>query len=143
MEAKTRTSQYGTSDHTRDEAKFRSEVEPRMRELLNLNAPFDWDKHSSKEFDVRWKKQRDLMEELEKHAYDAKSMTGRLLYFPMADSHAVYLVTKVNKTTCRVQWLDVGDGWEDARLGESGSLPLSFVHDEICRKDQMRKLFSK
>jgi hypothetical protein len=137
-----KTSRYGTADFTRDEAMFKANVEPRMRELLSLNVPFNWDKHSSAEFDKRWKRQTELIEELEKHAFVAKSMTGRTVRFQMADSYAVYLVTRVNKTTCRLQWLDVGDGWEDARLGEQGSLPIAFVHEEICRHDRMREIFS-
>lgn len=141
--AKQETSRYGTNDFTRNEAIFEKEVEPRMRELLDLNKKFDWDKFDSKAFDKRWKRQRDLIDELEKYAYEARSMTGRMVYFPMADSHAVYMVVKVNKTTCRLQWLDVGDGWEDARLGKSGSLPLDFVHSEICWRDNLNKAFSK
>ena len=144
MTTQTQTkSRYGIADFTRDEAKFKSNIEPRMRELLSLNVPFNWDKHSSAEFDKRWKKQEELIEELEKHAFEAKSMTGRTVRFPMADSYAVYLVTRVNKTTCQLQWLDVGDGWQDDRLGEKGSLPIAYVHDYICGRDRMRELFGK
>lgn len=140
-QTQTKTSRYGTSDHTRDEAIFKAEVEPRMRKLLALNVPFNWDKHTGKEFDIRWRKQEDLIQEMEKHAFNANSMTGRTVKFPMADSYAVYLVTRVNKTTCQLQWLDVGDGWQDDRLGEKGSLPISYVHDHICGQDKMRELF--
>lgn len=139
----SKTSRYGVSDFTRNERMFNEEVEPRMRELLKLNVPFDWDNFDSKKFDERWEKQRKLMEEIEEHAYNARSMTGRILRFPMADSYACYLVTKVNKTTCRLVCLDVGDGWEDARLGPEGSLPLDFVHQEICYRDQLNAVFNK
>lgn len=137
-----KTSRYGTCDFVRNERMYKEEVEPRMRELLKLSVPFDWDNHDHNEFDTRWKRQRELIDEIEEHAFNARSMTGRVIYFPMADSHAVYLVTKVNKTTCRLQWLDVGDGWQDARLGPEGSLPIDFVHSEICHRDNMNKLFS-
>lgn len=138
-----KTSRYGVSDYCRNERMYTEEVEPRMRELLKLSVPFDWDKYDGKEFDARWKRQRELIDELEEHAFNARSMTGRVIYFPMADSHAVYLVTKVNKTTCRLHWLDIGDGWEDARLGREGSLDINFVHSEICHRDNMKALFSK
>ena len=138
---KQETSRYGESDFTRNEAIFEKEIKPRMRELLNLNEPFNWDKHSSKDFDKRMKRQEVLMNELEKYAYDARSMTGRILRFQMADSYAVYLVVKVNKTTCRVQWIDWCDGWQDDRLGASGSLSLTYVHDQIVWRDQLNKAF--
>ena len=145
METKTKsTSQYGVNDFTRNEKIFNEEVQPRMEELLKLNVPFDWNSKGdrSKEFDKRWDRQRLLIEELEKHAFEAKSMTGRIIRFQCADSYAMYLVIKVNKTTCRLQWLDVGDGWEDARLGDSGSISLNYVHDDICYQDRMKKAFS-
>ena len=143
MTTQTQTSPYGVNDFTRDEAKFKSNVEPLMRELLSINVPVDFDNYDSKKADEKYKRQTVLLEELEKHAFEAKSMTGRTVRFQMADSYAVYLVTKVNKTTCQLQCIFIGDEWEDDRLGEKGSLPIAYVHDDICRQDNMRRIFSK
>ena len=144
---KTEKSRYGVADFCRDEELFQKEVEPRMKELLQMNdQTIDYSNKSVdgwKAFDKKYQRQNELMDELEKHAYDARSLTGRILRFQMADSYAIYLVVKVNKTTCRVQWIDWCDGWVDDRLGESGSLPLDYVHDQICWKDNLNKAFSK
>jgi len=137
------TSRYGTADHTRDEAKFKANVEPRIRELLSINVPLDFDNYNREEQDKKYERQTQLLEELEKHAFEAKSMTGRTVRFQMADSYAVYLVTRVNKTTCQLQCIYIGDEWEDDRLGAKGSLPIAYVHDDICRRDSMNALFSK
>ncbi len=134
-------SRYGTADHTRDEVKFKKEVEPRIRELLSINIPLDIDNYDSVKADKKYERQTQLLEELEKHAFEANSMTGRTVRFQMADSHAVYLVTKVNKTTCQLQCIYIGDEWQDDRLGDKGSLPIAYVHDDICRRDAMNELF--
>lgn len=138
---KQTTSRYGINDFLRNETMFKQEVEPRMKELLALNR-VDTTKMG---FGEDWKKhmnlQNTLINELEEHAFNARSMTGRFIKFPHADSFALYLIVKVNKTTCRLQWIDYMDGWVDDRLGESGSLPIDYVHSDICGQDNMKKLF--
>ena len=141
METTKQKSRYGVKDFCRDEKIYREEIVPRMKELLDLN-PYSWDDPKKMDFDKRLKRQETLMRELDTHAYNARSMSGRTIQFPMADSYAVYLVTQVNKTTCRVVWINFCDGWQDDRLGEEGSLPLDYVHEKICRRDNMKKLFS-
>ena len=142
METKTKTSRYGQKDFLRDEKMFNAEVLPRMERLIASCADGGevkgWDN-----FRKYMNEQSKLMLELTDHAYKAKSMTGRILKFPHADSYAYYMVFKVNKTTCRVKWLNHGDGWVDDRLGDMGSLPIGFVHDQICREDSLNTMFSK
>lgn len=131
---------YGVRDFTRDEKIFKEEIEPRMRELLKLNddPAKGWDNLTEK-----INKQNVLISELKEHARKACSMTGRMIKFQHADSYAMYLVTKVNKTTCRLEWIDYCDGWQDGRLGLSGSLPIKYVHDQICHEDNLDKIFGQ
>lgn len=137
-----KSSRYGVSDFCRDETIYESEIKPRINELLQLND-WDWKKNNNiDEFQKRMARQNQLIKELEEHAYDARSMEGRVIRFHMADSYALYLVVKVNKTTCRLQWLNWGDGWMDDRLGKQGSLPINFVHNNICQQDQVKKIFT-
>jgi hypothetical protein len=49
----------------------------------------------------------------------------------MADSYALYLITKINKTTVQLTWLDWCDAWQDDRLGAQGNLPISYVKRQI------------
>jgi hypothetical protein len=43
---------------------------------------------------------------------------GKLFRINVADGYAFYLVTKVNKTTCSVEWLNLGgDGYQDHFFG--------------------------
>ena len=141
MTQKAKTSRYSQGDHLRDDKIFREEVYPRIQELIRTN---DWDTGSDwKEFDRKMKRQDQLMDELKKHAYDARCLSGRIVRFQCADSHAVYVVTKVWKTKCTLQWIDYCDGWDDSRLGEKGSLDIEYVHGDVCRQDQMSLLFER
>lgn len=134
-----KTSKYGEKDFTRDEEIFKKEIEPRMKELIELNAqePDGWE-----EMRKLSKYQNQLMDELKQYARKANSMTGRIIKFPHADSYAFYLVVKVFKTKCRLQWIDYMDGWMDSRLGDKGSLDIDFVHSEIYKEDKLNELFS-
>lgn len=136
-----KTGYYGMKDFNRDEKIFQKEIEPRMKKLLAMN---DFNLREAG-FGNKWREhinlQDTLIRELEEYGYKARSMTGRCIKFPHADSFALYMVVKVNKTTCRLQWIDYCDGWQDERLGESGSLPLEFVHSKICGQDKLRELF--
>lgn len=135
MEATKKTSIYSQSDGKRDDVIFREEVYPRLQRLIRLN---DWDTSSGGWDDLKekMKQQDELMEELNEWSKKARCMSGRILRFQMADSHAVYVVTKVWKTKCTLQWIDYCDGWMDDRLGEKGSLDIDYVHSDICWQDQ-------
>lgn len=138
---KKQTSRYGTSDYLRDEAIFEKEVKPRMEELLAMNRIDASKMGFGEEWRKHYKRQETLINELEEHAYNARSMTGRFIKFPHADSFALYMVQRVNKKSCRLVWIDWMDGWVDDRLGEAGSLPIDYVHGDICGQDRMKELF--
>jgi hypothetical protein len=134
-----KTSKYGEKDFTRDEEIFKEEIEPRMKELIQLNDHKTNDFEKIREISQR---QNKLMDQLKHYCRKANAMTGRIIKFPQADSYAFYLVVKVYKTKCRLQWINHMDGWIDSRLGEKGSLDIDFVHSEIYKEDRLNELFS-
>jgi hypothetical protein len=132
---------YGMNDYTRDEIIFKEEIEPRMNKLLKLSK----ETPNKEGFDDSINHSRVMsavMDELEEKCREANAMTGRIIRFQHADSYAFYLVTKVMKTRCKVQWIDYMDGWVDDRIGKKGSLDIDIVHGLILRDDQLKKLFS-
>lgn len=104
----------------------------------------DWSKPDGvKMFDEKMARQDKLMDELEVLAKEANSLIGRVLRFPMADSYALYVVTRVYKKTVKVRWIQWCDAWQDDRLGVEGNLDYNYVASSIQGQDNMKKLFSK
>jgi len=91
----------------------------------------------------KMKLQDKLMSEMETLAKQEKTLLGRIIRFPMADSYAVYVITKVNKRTVRILWLDYCDGWIDPRCGKEANLNLEFATSTVNGRDALDKLFSK
>jgi len=59
---------------------------------------------------------------------DGKLRVGDLFQIGVADGYAWYVVTKVNKKTCRVEWRHFGgDGYQDHHFGLGGSFPIQDV----------------
>jgi hypothetical protein len=48
----------------------------------------------------------------------------------MADSYALYLVTKVNARTVQLTWLKYCDAWVDDRLGYKGNISRDYVQKQ-------------
>lgn len=89
-------------------------------------------------------KQQDVMlDELENDAIKNNTLLGRTINFPMADSYAVYIITKINKNTVTLTWVDYADGWVDDRLGYEGNVSIEYATTKIKQKDALNKLFSK
>ena len=107
---KQTTVPYAVRDYTRNEEIFNDEIAPRMKKLLNLNQ---WGNDDIELMKEKWERQNTLMDELKEQCKKARAMTGRIIKFQHADSHAFYLVTKVNKTKCTLEWIDYMDGWVD------------------------------
>jgi len=112
-------------------------LDDKVQELLKVSAEkFDhllgvkgggW----SERFDAKMKRQQELMDELVPLARRLGTLKGRTVRFPMADSYALYLVTKVNAKTVRLQWLDYCDAWVDDRMGYGGNISASYVQSQI------------
>jgi hypothetical protein len=73
------------------------------------------------------KRQNKLINELEELAIKYKTILGRTVRFQMADSYAVYLITKVNKKSARLTWINYCDGWQNERIGSEGNVDIDFV----------------
>lgn len=86
--------------------------------------------------------QNSLMNECERLARKQKSLLGRIIKFSMADSFAYYIITKVNKKTVRLEWINYCDGWMDSRIGEGGLIDIEYVENEVRHQDRLHQLFS-
>jgi len=103
-------------------------IKAKVKELLEVSAPnLIGDKDFCQKFDAKLKRQDDLIAELIPLCRAQKTLLGRTVRFPMADSYALYLVTKVNAKTVQLTWLDYCDGWQDDRLGAQGTLSREYV----------------
>ncbi len=94
-------------------------------------------------FDNIMKTQERLMDELKVMAKSRCTLLGRTMQFPMADSYALYVVTKVNKTTVQLTWLKWCDAWQDDRIGYRGSLPVDYASKHIYGRDKLDALFTQ
>jgi hypothetical protein len=94
-------------------------------------------------FDNIMKTQENLMEELKVLAKANKTLLGRTLQFPMADSYALYVVTKVSKTIATLTWVKWCDAWQDDRLGYENTIKLDYVTQKIQSEDAMEAYFKK
>lgn len=119
-------------------------LKQKLDELVTVyNQEFDWSQDdASKKFDERMKRQEELIDELRQLAIENNTLIGRQVKFQMADSYAVYVVTKVFKNQVQVTWIDWCDGWVDDRLGYQGNLPLDYVQQVVQGEDKLRVLFS-
>jgi hypothetical protein len=116
-------------------------IKNKIQELLTVSAS-DVKGDNFTSFKEKMDRQDTIMNELKTLAKNADTILGRIITFPMADSSAVYVVTKVNKTTARLDWVDYCDGWVDSRCGKSCNVNLQYVRDTIRNKDILDKLFS-
>jgi rhamnogalacturonyl hydrolase YesR len=75
--------------------------------------------------------QERLMITIEKNSVALKTLLGRILTFNFANGYSYYIITKVNKKTVKVQWLDYADGWMDKYLGKGGYLDIEYVTEKL------------
>ncbi len=114
------------------------EIKNKIKELLSFNS----DKRGMnvmEQIDFH----NSIFNELEELAKKHDTILGRTIRFQMADSYAVYLITKVNKNTVKVHWIDYADGWMDHRLKEQGLLDMEYVLSDIKAQDMLNKFFNK
>ena len=93
-------------------------------------------------FDAKMERQEELMNELKTLAKAKKTLLGRTVQFPMADSYALYLITSVNKTTVTIEWLNWCDGWVDDRAGYKSNLSLKYAEQTVYGRDRLDEMFS-
>jgi len=70
---------------------------------------------------------------------------GSLFSIGVADGQAWYVVTKVNKKTCEVEWRGFGGGdrYTDHHFGWGGKFSLTDVVRYVSRTHQLAKMFGK
>jgi rhamnogalacturonyl hydrolase YesR len=114
------------------------EIKKKIKELLLFNS----DKRGMNimeqiEFHIS------MFNELKELAKKHDTILGRTITFPIADGYSIYLITKINKVTVTVRWIDYADGWFDKRVGEKGLLNIDFVLNDIRGQDMLNKNFKK
>jgi len=113
-----------------------------IQELLDYSAK---EVDYSKGFDESIKKmkmQDAMMKVLVVFAKIGHTLLGRTIQFQSHDSYALYIITKVNKKTVEVTWIDYCDGWVDDRIGKTGTLTLDYAQKEIAWRDKLNVMFS-
>ncbi len=95
-----------------------------------------------------WEGIKEKLSKQDKYIYDLKELAkqnntllGRIITFPMADSSAMYVITKINKKSVRLTWVDYCDGWVDSRLGKLGSVNMWYAKQMIDNQDMIEKIF--
>ena len=115
------------------------EIKDKIQELLILsNTPIEL-----KGFDAlskKMKEQDDLMNEISELSKKNKTLIGRTISFPVADGGAIYIITKINKKTVKLTWIDYCDGYSDRQFGrEGGNYSLEDAQNRISFEDNWNK----
>jgi hypothetical protein len=120
------------------------EIKAKIKQLLLLSStePKEgkdyWDNLSAK-----MQQQEKMWNELKVLAQANNTLLGRIMKFQHADSHAYYVITKVNKSTVRLDWLNYCDAWVDDRCGYACTMDINYANQQIKRVDALAELFSR
>lgn len=116
-----------------------SDIIVKTKELLDLSSHDpEFKSHRDK-----MKKQDKLIAELRDIARSHNTLLGRMVKFQHADSFALYIITKVNKTTVQLTWVDYCDGWMDGRVGAKGNVDKTWAERVIKFEDKWSDLAEK
>ena len=119
------------------------ELKERILELLDYsNEDPKADGEGFEGLRKKVKEQDRMMNELKELARASNTLLGRTIQFQMADSYALYIITKVNKKTVELSWIDYCDGWVDDRLGYLATIPLEYATQKVTGDDKLAELFS-
>lgn len=119
------------------------EIANKINELLALNAiepNYGVPDENPNSFTARMNKQEALMQECIALARSKGTLFGRIIRIPMADSNAVYVVTKLNTRTVQLTWVKFCDNWVDQRIGYQGTYPLALAQKQADFDDYWEKL---
>jgi hypothetical protein len=108
-------------------------IKSKIQELVAFNEVepvYTFGSKAENSFDNIMKRQNELIAELIPLCRKEKTLLGRTVRFPMADSYALYLVTKVNARTVQLTWLKYCDAWVDDRLGYQGNISRDYVQKQ-------------
>ena len=120
------------------------ELKLKIEEFLKYsNTPADFEKNGWDDISVKMNEQKRLIEELKVLARAQKTYLGRIIEFPCADSSAMYIITKVNKRTVQLTWVDYCDAWVDDRCGKLCNIDYRYASNYIKDKDYMEANYKK
>jgi hypothetical protein len=123
-------------------------IKLKIKELLKFNDIDIFDSFQRKNddplhFDNIMKTQETLMEELKTLAKTNNTLLGRTIQFPMADSYALYVVTKVGARTVEITWVKYCDGHQDDRAGYCSNLNRTYAEQQVFGKDRFEEYLEK
>lgn len=121
-------------------------INAKMNELLAFNTVepvYTFGSKAENSFDNIMKRQEELMDELKVLAKAKKTLIGRTIQFPMADSYALYLITGANAKTVQLKWLKWCDAWVDDRCGYACRLSRKYAEQTVFGRDRLDEMFSK
>lgn len=68
------------------------------------------------------------LREIDRLARQTESILYRVIIIPRGDCVARYQITKINKTTCHVKHIDLGDdAWAAPQFGGGGNFTIKYV----------------
>ena len=126
--------------------KLYSDIHVKLGELIELNGiepVYEFGDKNPESLKNIMKKQDRLMNELKELARKHNTVLGRVIKFPMADSHAYYVVSNIMGSKVEVTCLRYCDAWQDDRIGSEGMLRKSYVVSRTHQEDLMDELFSR
>ena len=95
---------------------------------------------SGDEYDKYVKVAFDKAQAISNELPDKGVHVGSLFSLSVADGLAWYVVTKVNKKSCRIEWRGFcADRWKERYFGIGGTFPIT----EVCRYVEGAKLMDK
>ena len=123
-----------------------SDIVIKIKELLDYNNvepvyDFAQQETASDSLPNIMKRQEALQGEIDELAKAHNTILGRQIKFPMADSYAYYIITKVNKKTVEITWVKYCDAWQDSRAGYSSNLDREFAEKQVKGQDRLAELF--
>ena len=121
------------------------QIKAKIKELLSYNdvePVYTFGSNNPNSLDKIMKRQEELQEELDELAKANDTILGRQIKFPMADSYAYYIITKVNKKTVEITWVKYCDAWQDQRAGYCANLGIDYATAEVKGQDRLAELFS-
>jgi len=120
------------------------ELKTKIQELLALNdveLVYTFGSDDPNSIDKIMKRQEKLQEEIDELAKANDTILGRQIKFPMADSYAYYVITKVNKRTVEITWVKYCDAWQDSRAGYCSNLNFDYANQQVRGQDRLAELF--
>jgi len=120
------------------------ELKAKIQELLALNdveLVYNFGSDDPNSIDKIMKRQEKLQEEIDELAKANDTILGRQIKFPMADSYAYYIITKVNKRTVEITWVKYCDAWQDSRAGYCSNLNFDYANQQVRGQDKLAELF--